>query len=52
MITLKCPYCGPRSHDEFRYVGDATKIAPPLDAGAEAHFDYVYLRDNPRGQAC
>lgn len=50
MITLHCPYCGPRSHDEFRYVGDATKIVPPLDAGVEAHFDYVYLRDNPRGQ--
>ena len=33
---LCCPYCGPRSHDEFRWCRRRHKDRPPLDAGAEA----------------
>ena len=51
MILINCPYCGPRDHAEFSYVGDATKIRPsdPAAATPSEWHDYVYLRDNPRG---
>ena len=51
MIRIKCPYCGVRDHAEFNYIGDATKIRPvnPADATPEDWFDYIYVRDNPRG---
>ncbi len=51
MIRLDCPYCGLRDHEEFSYIGDATKRRPAHggEASAEEWFDYVYIRDNPRG---
>ncbi|MCY4592179.1 MAG: sarcosine oxidase subunit delta [Alphaproteobacteria bacterium] len=49
MIRINCPYCGPRDHQEFAYVGDATLTRPSDDAGGDAWYDFVYLRDNPRG---
>ena len=51
MIRIPCPHCGPRDHDEFSYVGDATKLRPadPAAASPEDWHRYVYLRDNPRG---
>ena len=51
MIRIKCPYCGLRDHSEFNYIGDATKIRPvsPELANDEEWFDYIYIRDNPRG---
>ncbi|MEQ8397022.1 sarcosine oxidase subunit delta [Thalassobaculum sp.] len=51
MIRIPCPHCGPRDHDEFSYVGDATKVRPadPSAASPEDWHRYVYLRDNPRG---
>ena len=49
MLIIPCPYCGPRDHSEFTYVGDAARTRPPLGAEAEAVHDWVYLRDNPRG---
>ena len=52
MIRIACPHCGLRDHDEFAYVGDATRRRPPIgvEAGDRAPwFDYVYSRDNPRG---
>ena len=45
-MRLTCPYCGPRDSREFTYKGDATRGRPDHDA---AMFDYVYLRDNPKG---
>jgi heterotetrameric sarcosine oxidase delta subunit len=50
-MRIPCPYCGPRSHDEFVYYGDATLHRPEASgSGAEAAFcDYVYVRDNPAG---
>jgi len=35
-MRITCPYCGPRSNEEFAYRGDAA-------------MDYVYLRHNPAG---
>ncbi|MGI9245399.1 MAG: sarcosine oxidase subunit delta [Steroidobacteraceae bacterium] len=50
-MLIPCPYCGPRIHEEFTYLGDATLRRPdPAAAGAEeAYFEYGYLRDNPAG---
>ena len=50
-MLIPCPHCGPRIHDEFTYLGDATVRRPdPAEAGAERAFcDYVYIRDNPAG---
>jgi len=50
MLTITCPYCGPRCHTEFTYVRDASKTRPPDgEAAMAAWFDFVYLRDNRRG---
>ena len=52
MIRIECPYCGRRDHDEFVYVGDASRIRPPMGSETkdpEPWLRYVYLRDNPRG---
>ena len=48
-MLIPCPHCGPRSHVEFTYAGDATLRRPPDDAPLAQWVDYVYLRDNPRG---
>ncbi|MEO6929481.1 MAG: sarcosine oxidase subunit delta [Casimicrobiaceae bacterium] len=48
-MLIPCPYCGPRNQVEFTYGGDATVRRPASDAPEAAWFDYVYLRDNPRG---
>ncbi|MEL6372434.1 MAG: sarcosine oxidase subunit delta [Pseudomonadota bacterium] len=49
-MRITCPCCGSREIAEFTYGGDATRVRPSLDDGDEARwFDYVFLRDNPRG---
>ena len=52
MILIDCPWCGPRNHDEFSYYGDASVERPSgVDPDSEtAWLDYVYRRDNPRGE--
>jgi sarcosine oxidase subunit delta len=47
---ISCPHCGIRPKEEFTIRGDASLIRPAADAGADAWYDYVYLRNNPRGQ--
>ena len=61
MHRIDCPWCGIRDEAEFQYQGDATKTRPepvaspdddpaaPTEETRQAFFDYVYLRDNPRG---
>jgi methylglutamate dehydrogenase subunit B len=51
MLTIPCPHCGPRSHVEFKYGGDATRERPAEDgtAAMATWVEYVYLRDNVRG---
>ena len=51
MIIIDCPLCGPRDHAEFSYIGDATKVRPAENRSStdEAWYDFVYLRDNPKG---
>ncbi|OWK23313.1 sarcosine oxidase subunit delta [Rhizobium yanglingense] len=45
---MPCPHCGPRPKEEFTIKG-AALARPTPDAGPDDWFDYVYLRDNPRG---
>jgi sarcosine oxidase subunit delta len=60
-MRIDCPYCGGRDVSEFVYGGDATKVRPEtveLEGGdvrevsdglRKLFYDYVYVRDNPRG---
>lgn len=50
MLRIDCPYCGLRDHAEFAYGGDAARARPDhADTDFERWYDYVFLRDNPRG---
>ncbi|OEC95079.1 MULTISPECIES: sarcosine oxidase subunit delta [unclassified Rhizobium] len=46
---ISCPHCGARPKEEFTIKGDASLARPKADASAEDWYDYVYLRDNPKG---
>jgi heterotetrameric sarcosine oxidase delta subunit len=50
-MRIRCPHCGERPSEEFTYLGDAAPKRPPSNdaAAMEQWFDYVYLRDNPKG---
>lgn len=45
---VSCPHCGARPKEEFTIKG-AVLTRPAADAPSDAWFEYVYLRDNPRG---
>jgi sarcosine oxidase subunit delta len=50
MLRIRCPVCGLRDETEFAYGGDATVSRPAHgEADPDKWFDYVFLRDNPRG---
>lgn len=49
MHLIRCPWCGVRDQAEFTYRGDATVGRPDPAAGADAFYEYTYLRDNPMG---
>jgi sarcosine oxidase subunit delta len=46
---IHCPHCGPRPREEFSIRGAALKRPAP-EAPESEWFEYVYLRDNPRGR--
>jgi sarcosine oxidase subunit delta len=49
-MIVDCPFCGARPSEEFSVLGDAAPVRPAdPDGDPEAWYDYVYLRDNPRG---
>jgi heterotetrameric sarcosine oxidase delta subunit len=48
-MRIPCPHCGPRDETEFSFRGDAGVSRPAADAGADAFYDYVYRRANPKG---
>ena len=48
-MRIPCPYCGVRDVQEFTYLGDAKPQRPTADAGEDAVYEYVYLRDNVAG---
>ena len=49
MHRIDCPWCGVRDDAEFAPRGDATVKRPSPDACAEAFYDFVYTRANPKG---
>jgi len=50
-MLIPCPHCGIRPVEEFTFLGDAKPQRPQSNdpATMDQWFDYVYLRDNPRG---
>lgn len=50
-MLITCPHCGKRPVEEFAFNGDAKPVRPNSiePATMEKWFEYVYLRDNPRG---
>jgi sarcosine oxidase subunit delta len=50
-MLIPCPHCGTRPVEEFTFLGDARPERPASNdpATMDEWFDYVYLRDNPRG---
>ncbi|WP_413875035.1 sarcosine oxidase subunit delta [Albidovulum sp.] len=50
MLRLACPYCGERDYVEFLYGGDASQKMPALDDDMDNWVDYVFFRDNPKGE--
>ena len=51
-MLIPCPHCGTRPVEEFTFLGDASVQRPKtIDPSAmEQWYDYVYLRDNPKGR--
>lgn len=52
-MRIPCPYCGDRELLEFTIAGDATPRRPVFEPekDTQAFHDYVYLRENPAGEA-
>jgi len=49
MLTLDCPFCGPRSETEFVCGGESHIVRPDPDCSDAAWASYLYMRDNPKG---
>jgi methylglutamate dehydrogenase subunit B len=51
-MLIKCPHCGIRPVEEFSFLGDADVVRPQSTdpSTMEQWFDFVYLRENPRGK--
>lgn len=48
MFRIPCPHCGLRDVHEFVYGREVAPV-PALDAAENQWNDFVYDRDNPRG---
>jgi methylglutamate dehydrogenase subunit B len=51
-MLIPCPHCGTRPVEEFTFLGDAKPQRPTSNdpSTMDQWFDYVYLRDNPKGR--
>ena len=51
-MLIKCPHCGTRPLEEFTFLGDASPLRPQSTdpATMDGWYDYVYLRNNPKGR--
>ncbi len=51
MLRINCPYCGLRDFSEFTYGEDASLTRPEWGSeDQQAWYEFVFLRDNPRGR--
>jgi sarcosine oxidase subunit delta len=50
-MLIPCPHCGTRPVEEFTFLGDAAPTRPTTNdpSSMETWYEYVYLRNNPRG---
>jgi heterotetrameric sarcosine oxidase delta subunit len=49
MLSIPCPYCGPREEEEFTYGGASHIRRPDLTATDREWTRYLYHRENPEG---
>jgi len=51
-MLIPCPHCGTRPVEEFTFLGDASGKRPASNdpSSMEEWYDYVYLRNNPKGR--
>jgi heterotetrameric sarcosine oxidase delta subunit len=51
MLSIDCPFCGPRDETEFRCGGQTHIQRPgPHDTVTDAEWaNYLYMRENPKG---
>ena len=49
MLTIPCPYCGPREETEFTYGAPSHVQRPPFEASDGEWTKYLYHRDNLKG---
>jgi sarcosine oxidase subunit delta len=51
MLLIRCPFCGARGENEFRYGGEAHIARPPDPPAVDdaAWTDFLYMRTNPKG---
>ena len=51
-MLIPCPHCGTRPVEEFTFLGDASVKRPTSTepSSMEQWYDYVYLRNNPKGR--
>jgi sarcosine oxidase, subunit delta len=47
MLSIDCPFCGPREETEFRYGGEGVVI--PEEADDRTWSRVLYYRDSPAG---
>ena len=49
MLSIPCPFCGPRDETEFSYGGPAHVARPELSATDREWAHYLYHRANTKG---
>lgn len=50
MLSIPCPWCGPRDEDEFSYGGEADLARPAPSASDREWTGYLFMRKNPKGR--
>jgi sarcosine oxidase subunit delta len=51
MQIFTCPFCGPRTENEFHYGGEAGNLRPDGgDVPGDRWGAYLYMRANPKGR--
>ena len=51
MLTINCPWCGPRDETEFGFGGEAhrTRPADPSALSDAEWAEFLFMRTNPKG---
>ena len=50
MLSIPCPWCGPRDENEFSYGGEADLARPNPSVSDREWAGYLFLRKNPKGR--